>query len=165
MIRLLAVLLALTFASPAAAHAIKVFAAAGTDSVTGYAFFVGGGRAKGAAWSASDEADKEFASGKTDSSGGFEVAVPAGIATVTVTVNTGEGHVGAASVQMLDRSGSGTAQVDPALIEAAVARAVAPLEAQITEMRARMRFTDMLSSLFLIAGLAGMALWALGRRK
>jgi nickel transport protein len=50
-------------------------------------------------------------------------------------------------------------------MELAVERAVAPLMAQIEEMDARMRLTDILSGLFLIAGLAGMALWATGRRK
>jgi nickel transport protein len=37
--------------------------------------------------------------------------------------------------------------------------------ARIEEMDARLRFADVLSGLFFILGLAGMALWALGRRR
>lgn len=36
---------------------------------------------------------------------------------------------------------------------------------QIDRMESRLRFTDMVSGVFLILGLAGMALWAKGRRR
>lgn len=52
-----------------------------------------------------------------------------------------------------------------ALVEAAVAREVAPLLERIEAMDARLRFADILSGVFLILGLAGMGLWATGRRR
>ena len=50
------------------------------------------------------------------------------------------------------------------LVEAAVQRQVEPLLERIEAMDSRLRYTDMMSGLFLIAGLAGMVLWALGRK-
>lgn len=52
-----------------------------------------------------------------------------------------------------------------AMVEVAVARQVAPLLDRIEQLDARLRVTDLLSGLFFIIGLAGMALWALGRRR
>ena len=54
MIRALVLTLALVLAAaaPAAAHKLKVFATVTGDAVTGYAFFIGGGRAKGTPWTA-----------------------------------------------------------------------------------------------------------------
>jgi nickel transport protein len=51
------------------------------------------------------------------------------------------------------------------IVERAVSRQVEPVLVRIEEMDARLRFADMLSGLFFILGLAGMALWALGRRR
>src|SRR5690606_18357004 len=45
-------ILSVAAASPAAAHKLKVFATVDGDAVTGYAFFVGGGRAAWAPWTA-----------------------------------------------------------------------------------------------------------------
>ncbi|MDJ0933290.1 MAG: cobalt transporter CbiM [Breoghania sp.] len=63
----LAMALALAFglAGPAAAHKLKVFATVEGDAMTGYAFFIGGGRAMGTPWVAKDAAGKVIASGKT----------------------------------------------------------------------------------------------------
>ena len=51
-----------------------------------------------------------------------------------------------------------------ALVDVAVQRQIAPLMEQIEQMDSRLRFTDVLSGLFLILGLAGMGLWVYGRR-
>ncbi|WP_246161855.1 hypothetical protein [Segnochrobactrum spirostomi] len=50
-------------------------------------------------------------------------------------------------------------------MDAAVQRQIEPLMEQIEAMDSRLRFTDVISGLFLILGLAGMGLWANGRRK
>jgi nickel transport protein len=51
------------------------------------------------------------------------------------------------------------------LVEAAVQRQVAPLLERIEMMDDRLRFTDVMSGIFLIIGLAGIGLWARGRRR
>ncbi len=51
-----------------------------------------------------------------------------------------------------------------ALVEAAVQRQVEPLLERIEQMDERLRFTDILSGIFLIIGLAGIGLWARGRK-
>lgn len=164
MIRILLLLLTLFVANPAMAHGLKVFASAGPGEVTGYAFFIGGGRAMGAGWVATDAAGAEIGTGKTDDQGAFRVTVPDGVSAVTVTVDTGDGHAGLATVQALTPTAPASGDIG-LIVEAAVAKQVAPLEAKLTEMEAHMRFTDILSGIFLILGLAGMALWATGRRK
>lgn len=57
-----------------------------------------------------------------------------------------------------------TAPEIAALVEAAVERQVGPLLERIEVMDARMRFTDIVAGLCLIFGLAGIGLWARGRR-
>lgn len=51
------------------------------------------------------------------------------------------------------------------LVEAAVQRQVAPLEARIEALGDRLRYADMLASVFLVAGLAGAALHLRGLRR
>ena len=51
-----------------------------------------------------------------------------------------------------------------ALVEAAVQRQVEPLLERIEQMDDRLRFTDILSGIFLIIGLVGIGLWARARR-
>ena len=179
--RHLAVLLVvLSLTSPAAAHSLRVFAAVEGETVTGYGFFVGGGRPAQVDWSAT-MAGQEFSSGRTDDKGGFSFLVPARIVgPVTVTINSGEGHIASrdlgperfggvaapsAAVASPDApSPSPGAAVTGAAIQIAVAREIAPLLERIEQMDARMRFTDIISGLCLIFGIAGIALWARGRR-
>lgn len=188
---LLALVLALMLASPAAAHSLRVFAQVLEGQVSGYGFFIGGGRPAGASWRA-QIGDQPLAQGVTDAAGGFAFAAPEAVAApVTVTLNTGEGHIAHATLPPERFSGPGAPQALPAarvapvpgakpasapdpaalaaLVEAATARAtareVAPLIERIEAMDARMRLTDLISGLCLIAGLAGVALWARGRRR
>lgn len=182
MIRLLLpLLLAMAFAGPAQAHKLKVFATVEGGEVTGYAFFIGGGRAAGAAWTAKDPAGTTLASGTTDGEGSFAFPVPQPPVDATMTVDTREGHVAAATLPA-SRFGGGAAVSPPpadgaapaveaegearlaALVEAAVQRQVTPLMERIEQMDDRLRLADVMSGIFLILGLAGMALWAKGRR-
>lgn len=183
----LALLFMLLLAFPAAAHSLRVFARVEGGQVTGHAFFIGGGRPKGAQWSAR-MGEATLGEGRTDAGGAFAFAVPVPVtAGITVTVDTGEGHVASAHLAP-ERFGAGRASLAAggiaaapsapppvpagalpvtaeAAIEKAVARQVAPLLERIEAMDARLRITDLVSGLFLIFGLAGMALWAMGRRR
>lgn len=179
--RALAVLfLALILASPAAAHGLKVFATVEGDRVSGYGFFIGGGRPKGASWRA-EMGGAEIAQGKTDDAGGFAFAAPGEVtADVTIALSLGDGHAatkslpperfGAMAVAVSDPP-SPTPDATPTpdafaqAVEAAVARQIAPLHERIEELDARLRLTDILSGIFLIFGLAGIGLWAKGRRR
>jgi len=192
MIRAVLLGLALTIAAaaPAAAHKLKVFATVDGDAVGGYAFFIGGGRAQGTPWTARDENGAEIAAGTTDRDGGFRFVPPPPVTgDVTVTVDTREGHIASATItaarfgtvagaapapeetgaiEAPDAAGSPdppavTAET-AALIEAAVQHQVAPLLERIEAMDDRLRFTDVMSGIFLIVGLAGIGLWARGRR-
>ena len=90
---LLSLLLLLGAALPAEAHRLKVFAAIEGDRIAGYAFFIGGGRAQGAAWVAR-MGDRTLAEGRTDAEGGFVLTVPAVVtADIGITVDTQEGHI------------------------------------------------------------------------
>ncbi len=186
----LAALLGLTFSVPAAAHKLKVFAIVSGDAITGYAFFIGGGRARGVPWVA-DDGGGRIASGETDGEGGFSLEPPQPVTSdITVTVDTREGHIASAviaasrlgvrtgSVPLASPSegadtpetpGGAVAAVAPGadadMVEAAVQRQVAPLLERIEMMDDRLRFTDVMSGIFLIVGLAGIGLWARSRRR
>lgn len=182
MIRLLLpLLLALAFVGPAQAHKLKVFATVEGAEVTGYAFFIGGGRAAGAVWTAKDPAGTMLASGTTDGEGRFAFRVPQPPVDATVTVDTREGHIAAATLPASRFGGAAALLPPPAdgaepameapgdarlatLVEAAVQRQVTPLMERIEQMDDRLRLADVMSGIFLILGLAGMALWAKGRR-
>lgn len=182
MTRLLAALLAICLAVPVAAHGLRVFATVEGSRVTGYGFFIGGGRPQGARWTAREGA-RRIAGGTTGADGGFAFEPDAPPRTVvTVTIDAGDGHQATATLPparfgVVEAGGSqapapagATAARRPdadetaLLVEAAVARQVAPLLERIERMDARLRLTDVLSGVFLILGLAGVALWLRGRR-
>lgn len=183
----LAVFLALAAVQPALAHKLKVFATAEGDTVTGYAFFIGGGRAAGAKWSAVEGRDTPLAAGRTDDRGGFSLVPPQPVtADIGITVDTEEGHIafavlpaarfgGAAAAPAAAETVAATAPATPAtpvvapdeigrIVDAAVQRQVEPLLERIEEMDSRLRIVDILSGVFLIVGLAGTTLWARGRK-
>lgn len=177
---LLAPLLLALMVTAAAAHKLKVFATVDGDAVTGYAFFVGGGRAKGAPWMARTATGAEIAKGATDGEGRYRVVPPKPVTSdIVITVDAQEGHV-ASAVIAATRLGGGGGVASPAaaeapapppdapvaisaeaaaLIESAVQRQIEPLLVRIEEMDSRLRLTDALSGIFLIVGAAGMLLW------
>jgi nickel transport protein len=177
---LAALFLALILAGPAAAHGLKVFASVDGARVTGYAFFIGGGRPKGAGWRA-EMGGAQIAQGRTDNEGAFEFVLPGEVtAALNVTVSLGDGHAATKSLAPERFGAMAVAASDPPAptpdaapspdavaraVEAAVARQIAPLHERIEELDARLRLADVLSGIFLILGLAGIGLWALGRRR
>jgi nickel transport protein len=190
---LLSLLLLPALSAPAEAHKLKVFAAVEGDAVSGYAFFIGGGRAKGTSWTAKDATGTVIAEGKTDDEGRYRFTPPPPVTSdVTITVNTQEGHIAFAVIAPSRFGGSaaaGTTVTAPtavsaapaaspsqgssqpvsderiaALVETAVQRQVEPLLERIEQMDDRLRFTDVLSGIFLIIGLAGIGLWIKARK-
>lgn len=194
MARFIVLLLAALLAVPASAHALRAFARVNGAQVSGYAFFIGGGRPSGAAWAAKMDG-ATVAEGKTDDEGGYRFAAPSPVsADIVISVDTGDGHF--ASTQLgperfdpapaqppASTSGDNyAAQASPAstssspnghhldeadrqLVEEALERQIGPLLERIEAMDARLRLTDLMSGIFLIIGLAGMGLWARGRKR
>ena len=184
---LMALALVLAFAAPAEAHKLKVFAAVEGDHVGGYGFFIGGGRAQGTEWLAKAADGTVLAEGRTHDDGtfGFDLAAPPA-SNITIILNTEEGHIartvlaasrfteGVGETAVTEPSGTVAAAAAPAagaapaasssetadLVAAAVQRQVEPLLERIEEMDSRMRFSDIVSGIFLIIGLAGIGLWA-----
>ena len=182
------------FASPANAHKLKVFATVKGDHIGGYAFFIGGGRAQGTKWTAKDTSGAILAEGTTDKEGNYDFIPPKPAPSdITITVDTQEGHIasavipaarlGHANIKSVRISSSqstapqtpssGSLQIPPhplstselePMIEAAVQRQIEPLLERIEQMDSHMRFTDVISGIFLIIGLAGIGLWARSRR-
>ena len=89
---LAAVALMVVWAGPAAAHRLKVFATVEAGTVTGYAFFIGGGRPQGAQVIFRTPGGTDLAETVTDAEGGFSFRPPAPQA-LEVVVNAGDGHV------------------------------------------------------------------------
>lgn len=182
------------FASPANAHKLKVFATVKGDHIAGYAFFIGGGRAQDTPWIAKDASGTVLAKGTTDQKGAYDFAPPQPVQSdITITVNTQEGHIASALIPAARMGGTNfrrtqaslqvnalqtsptrqsrssspralpASELDP-MIEAAVQRQVEPLLERIEQMDSHMRFTDIISGIFLIIGLAGIGLWVRSRR-
>jgi nickel transport protein len=161
----------------AAAHKLKLFAAAAGDTVSGYGFFVGGGRPAGAALVARDAGGNTVWRGTTgdDGSFSFTVAAPAGL---TLSIDAGDGHAAEATI-----AGGGSAPVPPssaaapagddaalaalvaAEVDKAVARQIRPLLEASAAAEARLRLNDILGGLGWIAGLVGVGLVVARRRK
>lgn len=183
-----AFLVLLAVASPAAAHKLKVFATVEGRSVHGYAFFIGGGRPEGSAWVAKNIAGQPIAEGTTDGEGRFAFALPASLATdLTITVDTHEAHIASTALAasrftevapeapasspatatpiMPERADAPDEKQLAALVSAAVQKEVEPLLERLEMMDSRLRFTDILSGVFLIIGLVGIGLWVRGRRR
>ncbi|MBX9757394.1 MAG: hypothetical protein K2Y29_01370 [Beijerinckiaceae bacterium] len=177
----IALLLACIAASPAHAHRLRVFATVEQGGISGYAYFVGGARAKGASVVFRDQGDRELHRASADAQGAF-VWKPEAQQTIKVVVDAGEGHV---ATLVMDRARflGGRAAVDEqereensmltstqrdmieASVDAAVARHARPLMEAFEAMEARLRFNDIVGGIGMIMGIAGAAMWALSRRK
>jgi nickel transport protein len=88
----LAILLLCAANLPAEAHLLKVFATVEDGSITGYAFFVGGGRPQKALLIIQDKSGSEIYRSNTDDNGGFNWHPPKP-QTMTIMVNAGDGHM------------------------------------------------------------------------
>ncbi|MFC3060090.1 cobalamin biosynthesis protein CbiL [Paenirhodobacter populi] len=180
---ILPLILFLSLALPAEAHKLRLFATVEGGDVTGYAFFVGGGRAQGADWWAQDAGGARITQGRTDGEGRYRFTAPDPVTDdIAVRIDTHDGHMAEAVVKaerfgappvapvapapasLADGGRSAAPAPDTEAVERAVQRQIAPLLERIEAMDSRMRITDVLSGLFLIVGLAGMGLYLRGRR-
>jgi nickel transport protein len=164
---------------PAFAHKLKVFATLKQGEITGYAFFVGGGRPNGVPFEIGTAAGDRLAAGRTDAEGGFHWTAP-GPGDYVVTVNAEDGHVATASIPAARFDTAAAPPAPPsvsaspalkpsppaadieALVTAAVQREILPLREEIEAMDSRLRLTDIVSGVFLILGAAGGVLWLRG---
>ena len=173
---LVLVAVALCLPGPALAHRLKVFATVREGAVSGYAFFIGGGRPKSVPFAVEDAAGNRLHQGVTDDQGAF-LWRPDAPGDYTVTVNAEDGHAATAQVGAARFGGPSApasaprpaanapqpAEID-ARIAAAVAREIQPLLERVEAMDSRLRLTDILSGIFLILGAAGGFLWLRDRR-
>ena len=177
-------LLSLTAFSPAEAHRLRVFATVEKGEVSGYAYFVGGARAKGASVVFRDRTDGELHRMSAGGDGAFRWR-PDPPQTIKIVVDAGEGHVGtlvidrsrfmgarAQTEQDADEATLADASLSPLsrdliekTVDEAVARHTRPLMEKFEAMETRTRFNDIMGGIGMIIGMAGAALWALSRRK
>lgn len=185
MVRVFIALFFMLQIGPATAHSLRLFARVDAGQISGYAFFIGGGRPSDVNWAAKMNGET-VAAGKTDTDGKYHFAVPSPVTgDVVITVDTGEGHIATtrltperferplstAGQQFAAATASNGTQPDAApyanvterLVEEAVERQVGPLLERIEAMDTRMRLTDVVSGIFLIIGLAGIGLWVRSR--
>ena len=142
----------------------------------------GGGRSRGAPFAIETASGERLFQGVTDAEGGINWTAP-GAGDHVVIVDAQDGHAAKARIPASRFGGaaaaappvsSAAAQPPPpaaqpspeieALIAAAVRREMPPLLERIEMMDNRLRFTDVLSGVFLLLGAAGGALWLRTRR-
>ncbi|MDP2358127.1 MAG: hypothetical protein Q8M31_18965 [Beijerinckiaceae bacterium] len=177
-------LLTLIAFSPAEAHRLRVFATVEKGEISGYAYFVGGARAKGASVVFRDRADRELHRMSAGGDGAFRWR-PEPPQTIKIVVDAGEGHVGrlvidrsrflgkrAETEQDNEASSFADASISPlhremieTTVDEAVARHTRPLMEKFEAMETRTRFNDIMGGVGMIIGMAGAAMWALSRRK
>ena len=188
-------LLCVCMTQPALAHRLRLYAHVDDGVVSGFAFFVGGGRARYAEIFFRDASGRNLHVGRTDHEGAF-VFTPSQPQDVVIIVNSGDGHAaeaslplerfaaratpqaqpesepvvqGEAGAPLLIDTGSALRPADLSLIErkveAAVARQIGPLLEAYTLAEGRVRFNDVMGGIGMITGLAGIALWASSRRR
>lgn len=167
--------------APAQAHRLKLFATVESGAISGFAFFVGSGRAHGADLVFTGQ-DGQTHRMQTDETGAFQWTPPAP-QSFDIVASTGDGHVSEARVEAsrfggaapdetaqteaeapAAATGATQAQIERA-VDAAVARQIRPLLEAYEVAETRLRFNDIVGGIGMIVGLAGVALWASARRK
>lgn len=173
-------ILAACVALPASAHLLKVFATVDHGSVTGYAFFLGGGRPSAGEIIIKNESGSIVHHGQTNNNGEFAWQPPKP-GQFTIIVNARDGHIAKTT---LERSRfpatlppQQAASSEPAkvrscspqqlrqLVNQAVARQIRPLLEAHAHAVARDRITDIVSGISMIIGLAGLGMWGFSRRR
>jgi nickel transport protein len=188
---LLVIALSMSMVSTASAHKLKVFATVEAGTITGYGFFVGGGRPRGSALIIRDADGREVFKGETDEEGRFSWRPPSP-SDFLISVDTREGHMAearipasrfstaasgapvdaAATIASIasDKHAAAGSVCEPrasdlnALVEAAVSRQVRPVLERIEAMDGNLQLRDIVSGVCMIFGLAGIALWIVGRK-
>lgn len=168
--------------SGAEAHRLKLFATLEDGTISGYAFFVGSGRAQDADLRITDANGKEVATLRTDSKGAYSWKAPS-VQTYRLVANTGDGHVADTTIDAKRFAGLSADAPDAAdednkvaassisaaqierIVDAAVARQMRPFIEAYEAAESRTRFNDIMGGIGMIIGLAGLSLWAQARRR
>ena len=168
--------------SGAEAHRLKLFATLEDGTISGYAFFVGSGRAQDADLRITDANGKEVAALRTDAKGAYSWKAPS-VQTYRLVANTGDGHVADTTIDAKRFTGLSADAPDAAdedesapagsisaaqierIVDAAVARQMRPLIEAYEAAEGRTRFNDIMGGIGMIIGLAGLSLWAQARRR
>jgi nickel transport protein len=184
----LALAFLLALALPASAHRMKLFATVEDGTVSGYAFFIGGGRPEGATLVIRDRAGLELYRGATGEGGAFSWQ-PAHPTDLALTVDAGDGHVAEATITegrfaQVERAATVAAgpatetasspqMPDPSAltnlidrsVDRAVSRQIRPLLEAYAAADGRVRFNDVAGGIGMIVGISGLAMWAFSRRR
>jgi nickel transport protein len=176
------------------AHRLKLFASVEGATITGYAYFPGGGRAKGQTVQVLDPVGQRLGEVKTSDEGEFTLK-----ATVRcdhrLVIESPDGHRSTFLVEAADLPESlpapaSAAKGEPAkeptvapeqkvepppsagppsaieqAVEKAVSRRIRPLQEQIERLEEKRRVQDILGGVGYILGLAGIAFYLLARRR
>lgn len=179
---------ALFGARDAQAHRLRIFASVEAGAISGYAYFVGGARAKGATIVFRNAQSEELHRMQADGRGAFAWTPPKP-QEIRITVDAGDGHIGSLTLQAKRFSAEATGMAEHALqspsanhapasielaelekriearIEAAVARQMRPLLEAQEAAQSRMRFSDIMAGIGIIIGMSGAALWVMSSGK
>lgn len=180
MTRLAVALFALVcLALPAEAHRLKLFAQVTGDSISGYGFYIGGGRPQGTDLIVSTPDGKEVSRLKTGADGSFSYTPPSP-GTYHLVLSGGDGHIAT-----VDISTGGAPAAKPAVavkpdapaalpadldariataVDAAVARQITPLLEAYDAADGKVRFNDLIGGIGWIVGMAGLWAWFRSKR-
>jgi nickel transport protein len=167
-------------ATPAKAHKLKTFATAIGAKVSGYAYFVPGGRAQNALVTITREDGSQAATLQTNEQGEFDFTADQ-LSRLTIHIDAGDGHEASAIIAAADLPPTlpianaqtaaapvvtptppleSAAKITPDLqqqIETALARQLRPLREQMDAWQEQIWLHDILGGLGYIIGLAGLA--------
>lgn len=157
---------------PTQAHGLRLLVAEGPDTIGGQVLNAGGSPAAVLDVMLHDGSGAVVARTHTDEDGRFEFSpIPASEPPLFVEADGGDGHAARAPIRYAALHSGAVAEAPggstqlAAQIELAVARQITPLREQIAVWEERRRLRDVLGGLGYIAGLAGIALFFVSRRK
>ena len=186
-------------ATPAHAHRINLFALVEGTTITGSAYFSGGGNPVDTPVLVFGPDGSLLGEAVTDAEGRFTFEATVRV-DHTLVIDTGDGHRAEFTVPAAElpaslpdpeaagsdaagpeaaRSGAAHAAEPPGtmpaaavdgqalqdLVDAAVARQVAPLRQELAQYQASLRYSDILGGIGYIFGIAGVAFYLLARRR
>lgn len=154
----------LLFAAPAEAHRLKVFASAEGAAISGYAYFSGGGRARGTEVIAAGPDGTPVFQGVTGGEGEFAFQATRRMDHIII-VDGADGHRASFTLHADEipahlPAGAEAAAIAPtpdAVLDEAIARQIRPLREQIEAYQDEIRLRDIIGGIGYIVGLAGLA--------
>lgn len=154
-------------AGQAAAHKLRIFAAAVGAEAQGKVYFVGAGPAAGVTVTLTDAGGADLGAVATGSDGTFRIALPKR-AGLTLTADARDGHLARFALDGPPAAGEASTtgeapaptSADAAALELAIARQLAPLAAQVDSLEQALRARDVIGAIGYIFGLFGLgAIW------